>query len=315
MIWGLAYADAAMRQIDDCEVDAGAGFRWLHLNLASQPSKDWIAAQAELPGAVRELLLSPDTHQRALVDGGVVGCVLHDLERDFDDDDSVNVGALRVAFTDRMMITARLHPLRSADLVRSRLTRGATVSEPAQALDLLLAAIAEVVGGMARQLSVEMQRAEDKFIAGHQPPSPRDLMLIRRRLAELHRMLDCMHAVFRRLEVDDELPQTVLPTVEKISQRLRGLDGDVLAIQGQLRLLRDELEGQAAQRTNQNLYILSITTALLLPATLVTGIFGMNTGGMPLAQAGHGTLVATMIALGAAAATYLLLRWSGFTRR
>ena len=80
-------------------------------------------------------------------------------------------------------------------------------------------------------------------------------------------------------------------------------------------MLREEIDIQAAQRTNQNLYILSIVTALMLPATLVTGIFGMNTGGMPFAQAPHGTLIATMAAASAAAATYFLLRWMGFMRR
>jgi hypothetical protein len=105
------------------------------------------------------------------------------------------------------------------------------------------------------------------------------------------------------------------PTVEQLAQRLQGIDGDLLATQGQVRLLRDEIEAVEAQRTNQNLYILSIVTALLLPATLVTGIFGMNTGGLPFAEGPHGTLHATLIAAGTALATYLWLRSRGFMRR
>lgn len=101
---------------------------------------------------------------------------------------------------------------------------------------------------------------------------------------------------------------------EKFSQRLASLDRDVLAAQGQLRLLREEIDILTDQRTNQNLYILSIMTALMLPATLVTGIFGMNTGDLPL-SGGHGTLVATLMAGGAAGLAYALLRWMGFMRR
>jgi len=127
-------------------------------------------------------------------------------------------------------------------------------------------------------------------------------------------MLDGMRAVFRRLEEDEELPEALIATVEKLSQRLHALDADTLAVQGQLRLLREELDIQAAQRTNQNLYVLSIMTALMLPATLVTGIFGMNTGGLPWASTSMGTLAATLLALGAAVATYLLLRLLGFMR-
>jgi hypothetical protein len=36
-----------------------------------------------------------------------------------------------------------------------------------------------------------------------------------------------------------------------------------------------------SEATNRNLYIHSIVTATLLPINLITGIFGMNTGGLP----------------------------------
>jgi zinc transporter len=35
------------------------------------------------------------------------------------------------------------------------------------------------------------------------------------------------------------------------------------------------------EATNRNLFLLSIVTTTLLPITLVTGIFGMNVGGLP----------------------------------
>jgi Mg2+ and Co2+ transporter CorA len=79
--------------------------------------------------------------------------------------------------------------------------------------------------------------------------------------------------------------------------------------------LRDELDLQAAQRTNANVYLLSILTALMMPATLVTGFFGMNTGGLPFAQGEHGTILATAVALFSAAASWLLLRWMGLVRK
>jgi len=287
----------------------------LHLNLADHGTRVWIERLEALPLPVRELMLAPDMHQRALVDGDAVGCVLHDFERDFDIADTEHVGALRVALTPSLMLTSRSHPLRSADIARKRLERSATPPGPAQALDLLIGAIAENVTDISRNLIVKIQHAEDHFLEGRGAPSARDLIHIRRRMAQLHRLLAGMRAVFQRLEEDEGLPEALLPTVEKLVQRLQSLDADILGGQGQLHLLREEIDIQQTQRTNQNLYILSIITALMLPATLVTGIFGMNTGGMPFLEAPHGTLVATLIALGAAAASYWLLRWMGFMRR
>jgi Mg2+ and Co2+ transporter CorA len=285
------------------------------LNLADHGTRRWIEQADTLPTAVRELLLSPDTHQRALVDSGAVGCVLHDFERDFDVADTARVGALRIALTPTLMLTTRLHPLRSADIARNRLERGAAEIGPAQALELLVGAISENIADISRTLSADVQRAEDSFLDGHHPPTARDLIGIRRRLAQLHRLLAGMSGVFQRLERDEDLPEPLLPAIEKLAQRLQSIDADILGVQGQLRLLREELDIQEAQRTNQNLYILSIITALMLPATLVTGIFGMNTGGLPLADGPWGTFHATILAGAAAAATYFLLRWMGFMRR
>jgi zinc transporter len=313
LIWGFDLSTGEAQPIEECDA-GGEGFRWFHLSLAHQGTTNWIT-RGPLPAAVKELLLGPDTHQRALVEDGVVGCVLHDFERDFEGSDTNRIGALRVALTPNLMITARMHPIRSADLVRNRLAQGQRVAGPAAALDLVAGTISEALAGVGREMSIAVQRAEDDFLDGRNPPNPRALIGIRRRVAQVHRMLDGMRALFRRLEEDEDLPEPLLPTVEKLSQRLRSLDADAVSVQGQLRLLRDEIDMQADQRTNQNLYLLSIVTALLLPATLVTGLFGMNTGGMPWAQSPHGTWLATLLAIGAAATTYFLLRAMGFMRR
>ena len=90
------------------------------------------------------------------------------------------------------------------------------------------------------------------------------------------------------------------------------LHGDVAAAQADIRLLREEIDLQMTQRTNRNLYVLSILSALLLPATLVTGFFGMNTGNMPWSHSDHGTLFAGLAVAGSAASIYLWLRFKGF---
>jgi zinc transporter len=36
---------------------------------------------------------------------------------------------------------------------------------------------------------------------------------------------------------------------------------------------------KTAEQTNRNLHVLAVVTTILLPATLITGIFGMNVGG------------------------------------
>ena len=46
-------------------------------------------------------------------------------------------------------------------------------------------------------------------------------------------------------------------------------------------LLREEFLAQVAQEQNSRMYVLSIVAAIFLPLTFVTGLLGMNVGGLP----------------------------------
>jgi zinc transporter len=314
LIWGCAAGPDGTAIVEDCEERVDGAFRWLHLNLSDHRSLRWIAEKAKLPPLVRELMLSKDDTQRALVQKGVVGLVLHDFERDFDVGQTNRIGILHVAIGPTIVVTGRFHPLHSADIVRQRLLAGEPFGNAADALELLLGSLSDGLMRIVAGMTSELLEDEDEFLAHGALPDTRDLVAVRRRAAQIHRMLAGMRATLQRLSDDPALPPALAPVVRRFHQRLHALDGDVVAVQGQLRLLRDELDLQAAQRTNQNIYFLSIMTALMLPATLVTGFFGMNTGGLPMTGA-NGTLLAGMLAVASSIATYLLLRMLGFVRR
>jgi zinc transporter len=298
-----------------CDPENG-NFRWLHLSLADQVTRGWIRDAAALPEDMRELLLGPEQHQRAQVSDGWLGCVLHDVERDFDRLDTERTGVLRLVLGERIIITARHHPLRSADLVRRHIERdGMPVRGPADALDLAVSAIVENVSAVARAQEKVIEILEDDLLDEARAFDHRRLIHLRRRIVQFHRLLNGMRAAFRRMELDEDMPPALRATVEKLSQQLGAIDGEMLSFQSQLRLLREEADLQATQRTNRNLYVLSILTALFMPATLVTGFFGMNTGGLPFEGTAEGSLLATILAIAASGLVYWLLRVMGLHRQ
>ena len=86
---------------------------------------------------------------------------------------------------------------------------------------------------------------------------------------------------------------------------------NVVRVPERSRLLQDELNAKVAAQTNRNLYLLSILTAFFLPPTLVTGLFGMNTKGLPLAEFENGSTLAIGLAVLSAAAAFVLIRTLG----
>lgn len=273
----------------------------------------WVDAAANLPPLVHDLFVGQDVEPRGLIEGGWIGLILPDFEREFDRADTGRVGALRVVVGPHIVLTGRHHPLHTPDIIRHRAAWSSAI-DPAMALDLVLSAIGDTVSARAQTVATELLAIEDQFLADEQAPDTRALIAMRRLSARLHRMVSGLRIALARLD-DPDLAPVFAPIAARHLARLRAVDADVAAAQAQLRLLREELDLQAGQRTNENVYLLSIVTALLMPATLVTGFFGMNTGGMPFERGAGGTFLALVVALSLSAATWLFLRKMGLVRR
>jgi Mg2+ and Co2+ transporter CorA len=315
LIWGFDFVRGeALPLFQTAPPEAGAeGLRWLHLNLSDQRVQRWIASST-LPAPLREGLLDSHARAHAMLDGEAALLVLPDIEREFDEGEP-RLGLMRMALVPGLVITARLHPLRSADVMRERIQSGAAPETGPAALELLLAAMSETVRRVVADAEATVQRIEDQLLDSGRTPDARAFVTLRSLMVRTHRLLTGARAVLRDLAEEDALPPAFTPVVDKAARRLAGLDSELLTVQSQLRLLREEIDLQATQRTNQNLYILSILSALMLPATLVTGFFGMNTGGLPWMQHPVGTAFATVVAIAASAAVYLALRLAGFMKR
>jgi zinc transporter len=290
-------------------------FRWLHLNLSDQRSLRWLERRTDLPPTLHALLLSRDSQPAFAAERGAIGLVIHDFERGFDPASISRIGALHIVLTPDLLVTGRYTALHTADLMRARLEQGAPVKDAPSALGFVLGTLADSFASLVLDLSTQLLAAESDLMTDDIAPDTRQLIAARRQSAQLHRMVGGLRALLLRMAQDPALPEALAPVPQALVPRLVTLEGDIVAAQQQLRLLRDELDLQAAQRTNQNVYLLSILTALMMPATLVTGFFGMNTGGLPFAQGEHGTLMATFVALFSGGLSYLLLRMMGLMRR
>ncbi|HWI85262.1 MAG TPA: CorA family divalent cation transporter [Sphingomonas sp.] len=291
-----------------------AGFRWLHLDLWDQRTARWIADKSGLPADLQDLFLSTDEQPRILGQKEVLALVLPDFQREFDRDETERIGALHVALAPGLMLTGRHHPLHTPDIFRHRAAQAEQL-DPGRALELVLNSLIDTLATRTTGILSEMLALEDQILADEGTPDTRALVAMRRLTARLHRMANGIRFVLSRGTEDRLIAAIHGDLLTRATRRLLPIERDVAAAQQQLRLLREELDLQAGQQTSENVYLLSVITALIMPATLVTGFFGMNTGGMPFEKGAGGTLMATLLAIGCSIATWLLLRTMGLIRR
>ena len=120
---------------------------------------------------------------------------------------------------------------------------------------------------------------------------------VRLQAVRVHRQLAQLKTMFQRIEprmAADNAP--VAQAMRALAQKLDAIDHEVASLHERSRLLLDEMAARMTEITNRRLFTLSILTACLLPPTLVTGFFGMNTKDLPFAGTDGGTWIALLVA-------------------
>jgi zinc transporter len=292
------------------------GLLWLHLNLADGRTTQWLArADLPLPAQARAVLLSKESFQQLhAADDSIFG-VISDLLRDIDDAND-DTGYLRFAMSERVLVSGRHHALCAVDATRRLLEQGRRVNSVAALLETIVENVADTMDGVAAELANSLDEVEEQVVAGNSRDMLQKLGKLRRICVRLHRQLSGLRIIFHRLEQRgvSAMKPALQVRAGKLAQRLDDLDHTVVEMRERSRLLQEELHLQIEERGNESLRVLSVLTAMLLPPTLITGIFGMNTKGLPLTDTDSGFLWAGVLIVLSSASAYLIMKRLGIIR-
>lgn len=268
--------DAALAQAD--------AIVWLHFNVRVGQARDWIARCEHLLPPTRQFLLESDDRKRIeRVGDGLIG-VISDIRYDFGlDFDPEHIASLRFHLDQRRLISTRRQPCSAVDQLRTEIKSGRHFASTPQLLIHLFESQIAKLGETISHVRGLLDELEDQILAGRMRGQHLKLGGIRRLAVRLshhfrpeYRMLQ--HLSRRPLAWFDETDRAALL---EVVEEFRELVDDLTETQERAKLLQEEVAARLAEQTNSNLYVLSLFTALLLPPSLIAGIFGMNVAGLP----------------------------------
>ena len=277
---------------------------WLHFNLNDSRARDWIEHCGWLSAECRELLLTndPDIHLELMGDG--TGGVLGDTFADDPDE----FGVLHVYADRACLLTGRRHPISAVGSLRRELTGGTPIGDTSAAFTHLLRHLA---GSFDKTIATHadlIDEAEDRVLSGNFRDA--NLGQHRRKMARLRRQIFAdRHALASLAHPPSWWEKATVKDLRQIEAVLASAVQDLELAQERARLLTEEIDSRLTERTNRNLYFVSVAAAVFLPITLISGIFGMNVGGLPWLEDayGFGWVMACMLA--AVVTALALMRW------
>jgi zinc transporter len=286
-------AIAALNQTDGSPV-------WVHFNLNDSRARNWIETCDRLPPSAQSLFLASEPRIQTESTSNGFMAVLGDLHYEFDTD-SDELGVLRLYVDQQCVISGRRQPLKAIDRLRRELINGLPLDTPIHLLDHFLQHLTEMFSSVVTDRSDRIDDIEDRIFKAHFQSERGALGQIRRLLTRLHRQVRAnRHALFNLVA---RLPHWCRDTDELLLRRnIERLDAvvqDLELVQERARLLQEEIAGRLEEAVNRNLYVLSIVTTIFLPITLISGIFGMNIGGLPWTEdpQGYGKVMLTMFGM------------------
>lgn len=256
---------------------------WLHLDRVYPGLDDWLMDTLDLNEATADVLLSNETRPRAFLEDDSLITVLRGINFNpgAEPEDMI---AMQMWCDGTRLITLRRRRLQTPRDVYAELLEGRGPETPG---DLFAALLEQMVAKMNRSI-VDMNDRIDEM--EDEAADTRDTEALLTEIAEIRR--NCL-ALKRYMSPQRDallhIQKQSLPwlsgenitDIRETGERLQRYLDDLDVSKESAIVLQDDLNNRAAARMNQTMYMLSIVAAIFLPLSFVTGLLGINVGGMP----------------------------------
>lgn len=262
------------------DASAGADLVWVHVDGGDPGCQAWLRERSGLSETVVEALTALETRPRAtpIDDGVIVNLRGVNAMPDATPEDLVSIRCWAEA---GRVVSLKYRPMSALADMRECMREG-RVRDPGD----FIAGLAEVLTMrldpvIARLGDTLDDLEEDVFDGRLQMRSA--LARVRRNAIELRRFIAPQREALARLSIatfawlTDEDRMHLREAADRVTRMAEELD----AVRERAGVLADQLTDLRAEQMNQRTLVLSVVASVFLPLTFLTGLLGMNVGGIP----------------------------------
>jgi zinc transporter len=281
------------------------GALWVQVDPQLDEGREWLVDEAGLPEGDRDTLLRPVRQTRVeVVEGG--GCMFSMRLHDGETGDTREARAL--ARADRV-VTVSSDRFPALEACATRLARGQGPGSVSELIQTALHVATESDEISALKLDEQVTDLEARAERNLKTTFD-ELREARTRGTALRRRLGSEREALVQLRQNgppwllvshpDMWRDTVAHCIELIEE--------VDAIIDRLRALQDYAQNRLSNVLGDRLYLLTILSAIMMPLSFVTGLLGVNIGGIPAAHSRWAFTALCLLLVAVALGEYVLLR-------
>ena len=256
---------------------------WVHLDATHPGARAWLEREtAYLDPIIINALLADETRPRMVMfeQGALMILRGVNLNENAEPEDMVSI---RLWIDGSRIISLRRRKLKAVTDLRERLAEGTGPKNSADFIAMLTARLFERMEPVLTELDEHLDDVEEEVMEAPTPASRQAINTIRKQAIMFRRYIAPQRDVIAHLRTS-ELPWLDAMNKRRLQENLdmviRYIE-DLDAIRERAQIVKDELANGLADRMNKNLYVLSVIAAIFLPLGFLTGLLGINVGGIP----------------------------------
>lgn len=286
------------------------GYIWLHLNV--QEAGELIEGDLGLDPMVSRSLLAKETRPRCqhLRSGTLINLRGANLNEGRKPEDMLSV---RCWLEPQRLITVRMQRSVAVEELREQYRAGTAHERPGQLLieiiRRLISLLDPIVDGLADSLDALEDQAEKE---GNSQALEEQISGMRHDAVTYRRYLAPMRDAIVKLAARESggLNADDLNEVQEEADRAERIVEELDITIERASVIVDQLAADRSDRMNRNMMVLSVVSAVFLPLGFLTGLLGINVGGLPGTDSPYAfwLVVAVCVVVGVLAGAYFKAR-------
>lgn len=261
--------------------DRASGVVWLHFDRPEEAEEDWLH-HLGLPPLVVGALDAPDTRPRCLVygDGVLLNLRGVNLAEGSEPEDMVS---LHFWITERLVITLQRRRVFAVEDVRAACQRKAAPLDAGELAARLALRLADRAEGIVGDLNERLDDLEEAILDEDPAPMRGDLGAVRREAIMLRRFMYPERDALAHLHMEPIpwLTDNARAYLREATERVTRLNEALDEIRDRAEVVHDQIMDMRSEVQNRQMLVLAVVTAIFLPLGLITGLLGINVGGIP----------------------------------
>lgn len=278
------------------------GTLWLHLDYKSEKVQKWLTAESGLTPILCEALLAEETRPRILSSNEGLLLILRGVNCNpgADPDDMVS---LRMWFEEHRIISMRHRRVMAIEDIHKAIESAKGPTGSSDFLVMVSDRISDRMGEVIAEIEDSVDELEDTVLTAESHELRPRLANLRRQTISLRRYIAPQRDVLARLHIEriPWLKDIDKNRIREIAERTTRFVEDIDSARDRAAITHEELNNRLSEQMNKAMYMLSIVAAIFLPLGLLTGLLGINVGGIPGTESHWAFAIVSFVLVGIAA--------------